>query len=78
VGDALGEGDDAAEIVPATAKIRKIKEEPREYMARNVQTYVSASTAKAFEIGVCVTFRLASEMRYSRVGAAIVMDAARK
>jgi hypothetical protein len=57
VGDALGEGDGAAHTVPANARIRRTKEEPGEFMARNVQTYASASTAKAFEMGVCIFFR---------------------
>jgi hypothetical protein len=47
-------------------------------MTRNVQTYGSASTAKAFEIGVRVLFRERVKWRYSLLGAAIVTDAARK
>jgi hypothetical protein len=46
-------------------------------MTRKVQTYASASTAKAFEIGVRVFFRERVKQRYSLL-AAIVTDAARK
>ena len=45
VGDAPGDGDGAALTVPVSARIRKTKEKPREFMTRNVQTYVHASTA---------------------------------
>jgi hypothetical protein len=46
VGDALGDGDGAANTVPvnATTKTKK-KQRPREYMARKFQTYARRSTA---------------------------------
>src|SRR5437660_8882958 len=47
VDETLGEGVGAADTVPASARIKKTKEEPREFMARNVQTYARGSTAKA-------------------------------
>src|SRR5207248_7958095 len=49
VGDALGEGDGAAQIASVSATKRKAKRErrAREFMTRNVQTYAHASTAKA-------------------------------
>jgi hypothetical protein len=46
VGDALGDGDGAANTVPVNATTRtKKKQRPREYMARKFQTYARRSTA---------------------------------
>src|ERR1051326_4574885 len=47
VDEALGAGDESAKTAPASAKVRKTKEQPREFMTRNVQTYAWASTANA-------------------------------
>src|SRR6184192_1509111 len=47
VGDALGDGDGAAQTAPANATKRKAKKEqrPREFMTRKFQTYAQPSTA---------------------------------
>src|SRR6266550_3101467 len=48
VGEALGDGDGAAETTPISPAKRKTKKEqsPREFMTRKFQTYAQPSTAK--------------------------------
>jgi len=49
VGDALGDGEGAAQTAPASATKTKKKKErrPSEFMARKFQTYAHRSTANA-------------------------------
>src|SRR2546430_11854697 len=71
VGDALGDGDGAAQIALVNAKTRKAKKErrPREFMTRKFQTYVRPSTTNAAATILCM---LSSDDRCQKISGIMI------